>query len=544
MHGVSQLATENVTSPSVTEKETEGRALDLIKIVVPLALVGFLSHIPTVVTGFVCGQLNSTVKQSAASLAMSTCNYIGISFILGIITAVECIGSQAAGAGRRGCLGVTTARTIVICLVLSCYLAVIWLFSERLFNLTTSTKPDVDHVAGGMMRSYAVMLPVFCVDLTLTRYAIILGYVVEVVLIRFGAIVVQVGLAVVLVFTFDWELIGAMAALMSSEVLAAIATVILIRKFGSLSDITDNLNYNAFRGWWGILKLGGPGIAMIVAESIFIELTLLLLSKSDIDHYDAFLQLLQYHQFYFHLYHGLTTAGAIITGKGLGKSDPGRTRRDVITFSWFSAGCGVAFSLITLVLRYQIAYLLSSTSEVRDILEVLVPVYCVYLVLDCAQISISGVLRGMGKQVTGAAIYLVTLCGVGVLTAFLLNKVMTSPGHAAWIALSVGAGLALVGLVVTIARTDWVKETERAVQRLGLVDRRNIRMKELRGVETQQIEFNPFTYEILDHEKAPLFNREADGNKSDKEVRITLLFSGISVLILFIGLICFIIFRQ
>ena len=148
----------------------------MLKLIVPLAIVGFLLHVPTVVTSVFCARLNSTqsvrlyscsvrsfilvmyiwreiidiplLQQSAASLAMSTSNYVGFSFILGILTAYESLGSQALGAGKRSRLGLLTVRSIIISLVISCYVAIIWFFSENIFNLVTSTKPMVDEEAG------------------------------------------------------------------------------------------------------------------------------------------------------------------------------------------------------------------------------------------------------------------------------------------------------------------------------------------------------------------------------------------------------------
>ena len=151
-------------------------------------------------------------------------------------------------------------------------------------------------------------------DVALTRYAIILGYVVETVFVRFISVLFQIIVAYTLIFALDLELTGAVVALIVTEIGVTLGMCAVLHTYGALKDVIGSCNYELFRGWGALLRLGAPGIVMIVAESLFIELTILMLSSGDIDHYDAFLQLLQYHQFYFHLYHGFTTAGAIITG--------------------------------------------------------------------------------------------------------------------------------------------------------------------------------------------------------------------------------------
>ena len=545
---MSQLATDNVTLPSYKDQPRSkkiatdaSRYLDLVKMTVPLAIVGFLAHIPTVITGMMCGHLNSTTQQSAASLAMSTCNYIGFSFILGLVTAMECMGSQAAGAGKRICLGLITARTIALCFVISSLITVAWFYSEKIFDVVTSSKPEVDQLAGEMLQVYSLVLPVFSIDVAMTRYAIILGYVAEIVVVRLVSVIFQVILGIILLFVLNLELLGAMIALILAEIAGTVSTVYIVKKYGALQEVTSNLNYNMFRGWPALLKLGAPGIAMIVAESIFVEMTIMILSKSDLDHYDAFLQLLQYHQFYFHLYHGFTIAGAIITGKDLGMQDAVKAKRDVTYFSWFCLVCGLTFALITILLRDQVAYLLSSTPDVQEIMQQLIPLYCVYLVLDCTQVSISGVLRGMGKQAIGALIYIVSLCGIGLLSSYLLTTKLSSSGSAAWISLAIGSGIALVAIWYVIHRTDWNKETVRAMERLGLLDKSSMEMKLLngRGVEEEHIEFNPFTNELYESEKAPLFSKSGGREEMGREARVTIVISGMCGLVMVFSIILY-----
>ena len=544
--GVSQLATDNVTLSSYEDQPRSkkiandaNRYFELVKMTVPLAVVGFLAHIPTVITGMMCGHLNSTVQQSAASLAMSTCNYIGFSFILGLVTAMECMGSQAAGAGKRICLGLITARTIAICIVASSLITILWFYSEKIFDVVTSTKPEVDELAGDLLRVYSMILPVFSVDVAMTRYAIILGYVVEIMVVRLLSVVFQIILGAILLFVLNLELVGAMIALILAEIAGTVSTVYIVKKYGALQEVTSNLNYNMFRGWPALLKLGMPGIAMIVAESIFIEVTIMILSKSDLDHYDAFLQLLQYHQFYFHMYHGFTIAGAIITGKNLGMQDSQKAKRDMTYFLWFCVVCGTTFAFITIVLRDQVAYILSETLDVQEILGQFIPVYCVYLVLDCTQVSMSGVLRGMGKQAIGALIYIVSLCVIGLISSYILTGQLSSSGLAAWISLSIGSGTALAAIWYVILRADWKKETLRAMERLGLVDRGSMEMKQLNGsrAEEEQLEFNPFTNELLESEKAPLFNKASSGNQVGTEEKITIAVSGMCSIAMFISII-------
>ena len=97
------------------------------------------------------------------------------------------------------------------------------------------------------------------------------------------------------------------------------------------------------------------------------------------------------------------------------------------------------------------------------------------------QVSISGVLRGMGKQAIGALIYIVSLCRIGILSSYILTSKLSSSGSATWISLAIGSGIALIAILLVILHTDWGRETQRAMERLGLVDKTSMEMRQLGG---------------------------------------------------------------
>ena len=492
--------------------------LDMLKTIIPLAIVGFMLYIPTVTTSMMCAHLNSTADQSASDLAINVSTYMGFSFILGLVTTLECLGSQAVGAGKNRHLGLITARTILICLLASCFITIAWFYSRGMLDIVTSSSGK--ELAGGMLRLYSLVLPVYCIDVAITRYAVILSYLVEMVCVRIAAVILHVALAYLFIYTCGLQLTGAILALLVAEITATVATVGVVKYYGALKDVTDNLNFKLFKGWGALFKQGIPGMVMFAAENIFMGVTLAILSKSNEEHYSVFVALLKYHKFYSHLYHSFAVAGTIITGNNLGKQDPSKTKRNAHLFCWFSLSSGFIFVLISLVFRYQVAYILSTNSTMRVLLEKEIPVYCVYLVVDSAQVGMSGVLRGLGKQGVGSAIYLVSLGGVGILCSLTLNKYMDSGGVAAWIALATGSAVALCAVWTYVSRCDWVTETGVVSERQGAGDRDCIEMKVIGRQQEMEELVNPFTNELF--ETVPLFNREPGSVQVDCEVKLTL----------------------
>lgn len=492
----------------------------MLKTIIPLAIISFLMHIPSITTSIMCVNLNSTTHQRAARTALNASNYMGMSVLLGLVTSLECLGSQAAGAGRTRYFGLITARTIIIGFFVSCIITTAWFYSESLLGFLPWSGPDVENLAGDMLRLYSLVLPVFCIDMSLTRYTIILGYVVEIVYVRIAAVILHGVMAYLFIFTWDKQLVGAVLALLVTEVAATIGTVAVVRYFGILTEVTDNINLTLFKGWTELLKLGLPGVVMFAAENLLVGVTLSALSKGEVGQYNSFLDLIIYYQCYSHLYHGLATAGAIITGKNLSKQDAATTKRNATLFCWFSLACGFIFALISLVFRYQIAYFLSSSST--SLVMTSIPIFCAYLVANATQVSMSGVLIGLGKQVVGCGIYLITLCGVGLFATLILVDFLDAGGSGAWLSLALGSGAALCSIWVVVVKTDWIKESS-AVKEVGaLVDKDCIEMQilgENKDYARDELNINPFTNEVF--ETVPLFNKQSASISIDTEIKIT-----------------------
>lgn len=555
---MSPLATEDVCRTPLSEagqaekmRRHASRYADLAKTIVPLAIIGLLTHAPTVVTSFMCGHLNSTAAQAAAGLAMSTSNFAGTGFVLG---------SQAFGAGRKLQFGTLTIRALLMSLTCCCYIVVIWFFSCDLFASFNDTKKETNYLAGLMLRLLCVSLPFSCVDFVMTKFMIIAGLAIEAVYLRIWGICVHGIVSYILIYTVDLRLEGAAVSLILSQIITSCSIAGYLAWSGEVKDYWAGFSWDVLRGWGKMASLGLPGIIMIVSQGLAIEGTIMLMSEMDIDQYDAFLQMMQYHQIYFHMYHGFSVASAIVTGRNLGAQDPAKARKDAAEMGIFSLCSGIAFAVITFCFRYQIAALLSESPEVEEWMLKYVTVYMIYVIVDCVQVTISGNLRGMGKQALGALLMFLGLFVVGLGLAAILIYNTTLQGVGVWLSLSCGSVSLVVAFSVVIHFTDWIKETDKALDKLGVVNQLKgspdtilidnvvarsdspgwVNLDPTEGAPARKkVRFSRSLINRTDSETSPLF----DKCPSSKETKVVALFMTLSFVVMVVAIVLWSVFH-
>ena len=70
----------------------------------------------------------------------------------------------------------------------------------------------------------------------------------EAVLIRLLAVIAHIIVSYVAIFTFGFGIAGAGVALIITELISTAAIGFVVKHLQLLDDITDNLNYEAFKG--------------------------------------------------------------------------------------------------------------------------------------------------------------------------------------------------------------------------------------------------------------------------------------------------------
>ena len=160
-----------------------------------------------------------------------------------------------------------------------------------------------------------------------------------------------------------------------------------------------------------------------------------------------------------------------------------------------------------------------------------IPVYCAYLTVDCAQVSITGVLRGLGKQVVGAIINAGTLDVIGITAVFYLARSLQGVG--ALIGLAAASLCALVGMWGAVLKTNWLLEVRKCMERVG-----GGPPKDVEEIQMSRLDKEEEPPEFDTSETVPLFSTKGP-SAADTEARITITVSLCTVVTMVIALTLF-----
>nr|GMC67851.1 protein DETOXIFICATION 14-like [Ipomoea batatas] len=149
---------------------------------------------------------------------------------------------------------------------------------------------------------------------------------------------------------------------------------------------------------------------------------------------------------------------------GAGNSEAARNVvRAVLVLSLLEA---VIASTALLCSSRVLGYVFSNEKEVVDYIREMIPFVCLLVLTDCIQSVLSGVVRGNGKQHSGAYINLGSFYLVGLPVAAILGFVAHLNGKGLWIGLNIGATVQSILLAVITWFTDWQKQAVRARERI------------------------------------------------------------------------------
>ena len=97
---------------------------------------------------------------AAMSLGNLTGNLTGLSVVFGVLSAMDTLAPQAAGAGRHRDIAILSLRALALCAAIMPLCYSVWITSESLL-LMAGQPPAVAKLAGEFLRAYCWSIPLF-----------------------------------------------------------------------------------------------------------------------------------------------------------------------------------------------------------------------------------------------------------------------------------------------------------------------------------------------------------------------------------------------
>lgn len=450
-------------------KEFERETMELLKLAIPTSAMNLLSFAVTTLSLLFVGRV-STLDLSGILLANSIFNVTGISLVVGLASGMETLCSQAFGAQHYVLVGVLLQRALVLvgmlCVVLSvswlgCYPVLIWIGQEE--AVAEIASKCVLCLIPGL---FGVAL-FFCLRTYLAMQSIVLPamYVTSV-----GSIF-SISFNYVLVMVFHLGAVG--SAMATSVTFIAEGSMLLwyVQRMhrgtkGTAKCTWGGWTQDALHGWTEYLVVAMPSAAMLCLEWWVFEIAVAmagLLSNPEVS-VAAFGIGYQTLTLSFAIPYGMSSASATRVGMFLGKGQPRAAILSVHASLLITFVVQLFLSMAVVLLRHSIGSFFSSEQVVVQAVAGVIPFVAGAILGDGFNATMSGVLRGAGRQKLGFYINFVVFYLVALPLSWLAGFHLDHGIQGLWLGLLVGLWIQPVCLFFIMLLLDWGKEARRAFQ--------------------------------------------------------------------------------
>jgi multidrug resistance protein, MATE family len=219
-------------------------------------------------------------------------------------------------------------------------------------------------------------------------------------------------------------------------------------------------------------KLSLSGALSIAAEAWSFEITTILaglLGTTELDAHNIALTMA--HFLFLSFPFAVGTAASIRVGQLIGDAKPGDAQRSGMISFWLSMTLQAVLVLLLYPSKEWLGHMFSRDDEVAELVAVLIPISCVFMMGDAVQATMGGVLRGLGRQ---QFVLFLNVLGFWVL-AVPVGSVLTFAAprvdlgvNGLWWGMVIGIySSSIVGMLFFKFRIDWTLETKMALKRVS-----------------------------------------------------------------------------
>lgn len=430
----------------------------------PVCLSFFMRKSTDIISVIAIGHLGSHYL-SAAGIASVTANVTGNSMIWGLAGAISTICSQAVGLKDYDTLAVTLQRAVLILLTCICLpVSILWIMSAPIMQ-SLGQQAQLAHDASLYLHYMLPGLWALACSACIQNWLYAQSKTRAIMFITFITAIIHPFWCYLFIYHLR---IGYLGAAISVSVTKMSELCMLIIYVCFLSEVLKESRFTwqiraAFYDWWSFLRLGLPNLMMMTewwaSEAIIFMSGSLPQPDYEVSAMSIYQNLIS---LCFMLPQGFHVSGNTRVGNALGENRP----RAASLAAKISASLGLCISILASLviasLHKYIGRLFTDDSHVLKIVSRIIPILVCYVIADGSQTSLTGVLKGLGKQKIGGPIVLISYYAFGLpLSAFF--------------AFSWGLKLGIVGLclgtmigtwihsllyVVVISHTNWNKEAE------------------------------------------------------------------------------------
>ncbi|EFC46695.1 hypothetical protein NAEGRDRAFT_79005 [Naegleria gruberi] len=408
---------------------------------------------------------------AAASLGNSFFFCLGF-VIVGLIHGQDTLVSQAVGAKNFIRAGHVLARSLLTILLCSIPICVALCFANYSLYWMNQEKVLVDLVGNYLRILTPGMIP-FVVCEALSLYLIAQNILMPNVIIWIISVIINFGLNWLLVFGFGFDslgFVGAPVALTITRYIMLVMYIVFIYFKGYMKETWKGfIDIKAVFKWDGFkeyLKLALPGSVMLAAEVWGFELSTITSSFLGPTALASHSIVLNICALTFMVPLSIATATAIKIGQYMGGREPIKAKYTSYASMVFSGLFMFCSGTTLAICREWIPQIYTQDADIIYNASIIFPLCALFQFFDGVQAIAGATIRGVGKQIVGAASTLIAYYIIGLPIGAVLAFVAGWGLVGIWSGLAIALFSVFVGMLLFIRfRINWEKEAEVAYNR-------------------------------------------------------------------------------
>jgi len=372
----------------------------------PLIGSYLLQYTFSLITISVAGHLGND-ELAAVALALMTANITGYAVYEGLATGLDTLCAQAYGAGRLDLVGLHVQRMACLQLLITIPIGALWACSPQLLP-SLVPEQDLAQMAGKFLRILLLGAPGYALFEVGRRFVQAQGLFHAPLLVMLFGLPINLVLNWLFVFKLDWGFTGAALALsLTRDILPVLLLVyVLLIKPSSLK-CWGGFGKSTFKDWGLMIKLSVPGIFMVEAEWFAFELLTLAASYLSATDLAAQSVVMTVCVVMAHVPFSIAVAVSTRLGNLIGSGEVYAAKVATRAYCIAAVVIGLSDGLFLALLRKPILKMFTEDEAVTGIAFQVIPVLATYQLFDSTTAVVNGLLRGIGRQSTGAWINLI-----------------------------------------------------------------------------------------------------------------------------------------
>ena len=255
-------------------------------------------------------------------------------------------------------------------------------------------------------------------------------------------------------------------------------------------------------GMKGFSKLAVPGIIMMCAEWWGFEVNVFLAGLFGVDALAAYTLVFTVYAFLYTVPLSMSISASVKVGNAIGAENVSKAKLVSRLIISLAVAAQIILSSIIFSTRNWWPYLFTSDENVISLVGDITAIFCIFAVIDTAQTTLAGILRGCGKQLIGAVAYLISFYAVGLSVGIYLALIRDMGILGEWIGLTcaISSCFLLVGsyylclfnweaVIADSKRRLEESEAKAAVELVNEEDAQEIEMNPLTENENEPVNF-------------------------------------------------------